>query len=207
MAHKPHLFLGNPRGQHRKFNASRSFESPKIPEKAPETYRRQKDKLNQCLTAFNTNLQTRRAERTLDIPSHLEYIEVHFFSIFNNNDTFQTKSRFKSFGLSPVLYRNFNQSVVFAIVDEGKFSSFVTILENFIASQDNISPRNKSYSIATIIYDFEFLSTEKIGVLYFDNVILSLVNRSTEIKKDFDLIYTKLFGFFGSALDLLTKKA
>ena len=192
MANKPHLFLNNPRGQKKHFNASRTFKSPKIPDKAPEIYRNQKDKLFQCLNTFNARLNIRRQERTLEVPAHLEYIEVHFFSIFNNNDTFKTKTRFREFGLSPVLYRNFNQSVIFAIKDHDKFQRFIDVLEKFIQSQDNVSPKGKPYNIATIIYDFEFLSTEKIAGFYADDIIMSLVNRNTDIKKDFDSIYANL---------------
>lgn len=195
MANRPHLFLNNPRGQKKYFNASRKFDSPTIPEKAPENYRKQKDKLARCLYIFNAKLNTRRQERTLEVPAHFEYIEVHFFSIFNNNDTFKTKSRFERFGLSPVLYRNFNQSVIFAIKDHGKFQSFINVLEQFIQSQDSVSPKNTSYSIATIIYDFEFLSTEKIGSFYSDDVVISMVNRNPDINRDFDIIYNNLIEY------------
>ena len=81
MANRPHLFLSNPRGQKKHFNASRSFTPPKVPDQAPEVYRRQKEKLAQCLTSFNNDLQTRIQERTLELPAHLEYIEIHLFAI------------------------------------------------------------------------------------------------------------------------------
>ena len=192
MAIKPHLFLNNPRGQKRNFNAQRAIKSPDIPDKAPEVYRSQKDKLLQCLNTFYARLNTRLQERTLELPAHLEYIEVHLFSIFNNNDTFKTKTRFKEFGLIPVLYRNFNQSVIFAINNHDKFQRFVNILEQFIQSQDNVSPKGTPYSIATIIYDFEFLSTEKIAGFYSNNLIISLVNRNKDIGREYDSIHASL---------------
>jgi len=196
MPNRPHLFLNNPRGQKKQFNASRKIDPQKVPEKEPEVYRRQKDKLGRSLLAFNNGIVARREERTIVVPAHLEFIEVHFFAIFSNNDNFQTKTRFKGFGLCPVIYRNFNQSVVFAITDQEKFQNFVTILQDFINSQDNVPPKDKTYSIATIIFDFEFLSTAKIGTGYAQDIILSLVNRSADIKKDYDAI-------FGSLLDHL----
>lgn len=195
MADRPHLFLSNPRGQKKHFNASRKFDAPKIPDKAPEVYRRQKDKLSKSLANFNSGLQNRQLERTIEVPVHLEYIEVHFFSIFNNNDTFKTQSRFKGFGLCPVIYRNFNQSVVFAITDHVKFQEFIDILEAFIRSRDNVTPKNTAYNIATIIYDFEFLSTDKIGTFYTEDIILSLVNRSADIKKEYDNISASLLEY------------
>jgi hypothetical protein len=192
MANRPHLFLSNPRGQKKHFNASRSFTPPKVPDQAPEVYRRQKEKLAHCLTSFNNDLQTRIQERTLELPAHLEYIEIHLFAIFNNNDVFQTKSKFKSYGLSAVIYRNFNQSVIFAITDHEKFQAFVDILQQFINSADNISPKGKSYSIATIIYDFQFLSKEKLGLFVSGDLLLSLVNRNPDIGKEYDNINARL---------------
>jgi subtilisin family serine protease len=202
MANRPHLFLLNPRGQKRHFNASRPFDMPELPEPAPENYSRQKDKLSQSFALFNREMNTRIRERTLDLPAHLEYIEIHFFSIFNDNDVFKTKSRFKTFGLSPVIYRNFNQSVIFAINDYDKFQGFISILEAFIHSENNISPKGKPYSIATIIYDFEFLSADKIGKYFSNDVILSLINRYPDIKSDYDLIFNALF----KHLDTLKKR-
>jgi hypothetical protein len=195
MPNKPHLFLNNPRGQKKHFNASRTFKSPEIPTKAPEIYRNQKDKLFQCLSTFTAKIRTRRLERTIELPAHLEYVEVHFFSIFNNNDTFKTKSRFKEFCLIPVLYRNFNQSVIFAIKDHNKFQKFIDVLEQFIQSQDNVSPKGTQYNIATIIYDFEFLSAERIAVFYSGDIIISLVNRNADIKKEYDSIYANLLNY------------
>jgi subtilisin family serine protease len=193
MEKKPHLFLNNPRGQNKRFNATRKIDPQEIPDKAAEAYRPQKDKLAHSLRSFMNGLFMRRQERTIDVPAHLEFIEVHFFMIFSNNDNFQTKTRFKAFGLCPVLYRNFNQSVVFAITDHEKFQDFVDILQNYINSQDSVSPKNRSYSIATIIYDFEFLTTDKIGINYSNDLILSLVTRSADIKKDYDSILAGLF--------------
>jgi hypothetical protein len=58
MANRPHLFLLNPSGQKKHFNASRSFDAPELPEPAPENYRRQKDKLSQSFTLLNLRVLT-----------------------------------------------------------------------------------------------------------------------------------------------------
>ncbi|RZJ80847.1 MAG: hypothetical protein EOO20_25635, partial [Chryseobacterium sp.] len=137
----------------------------------------------------------RRSRRTLDLPVHLEFIEVHFFMIFNDNKPYETKKKFKSYGLVPVLYRNFNQSVVFAIEDLGRFKGFVNILEAFINSTDNQSPMKTAYAIATTIFDFEFLSSDKITGFCTEDVVISILNNTTEISKSFTWIYQSLVSY------------
>jgi hypothetical protein len=65
MANRPHLFLNNPRGQKKQFNATRKIDPQKVPDKEPEVYRMQKDKLSRSLLAFNNGIAQRRQERTI----------------------------------------------------------------------------------------------------------------------------------------------
>lgn len=201
MAERPHLFLKNPSGKTNYFNASRKIEPSSIPEKAPGAYRPQKNKLSRCLDNFNNKQLARIKDRTLKIPVHLEYIELHFLIIFSDNKPFQTKSKFKKFGLSPVFQKNFNQSIVFAITDSKKFSHFIKILTDFIESPDTISPKSTKYSLATIIYDFEFLSSDKILTYFSEDVIISLLNKNTEIKNEYESIYSSLIGYLNQLKD------
>src|ERR1700748_331362 len=190
MPNKPHLFLKNPSGQTSRFFAGRGMEPSTVPDKDPAAYRPQKNKLNLRWNAFSAEREIRLQNRTLDIPAHLEYIELHFFIVFNDNPPFNTKSRFRQFGLVPVLYRNFNQSIVFAISNPENFQNFVDILQDFINSADNVSPKNKPYSIATTIYDFEFISTDSMLGYVSEDVIISLLNTSPAVQD----IYESIFG-------------
>ena len=205
---KPHLFLNNPRGEKNYFNAARSFKPVPILPKDPSAYRTQKNKLSGSLSNFRNKQNDRIEQRTLVIPAHLEYIRVDFLSIFNNNDQkFKTKSHFKNWGLSPVLYTNFNQSVLFAIVHPEKFKGFIAILEAFIRSNDVTAPQGKPYAIATLIFDFEFLSTERILTPFTNDILLSLVNKSSEINEEFDLIYNHLSTYLTSLQESETIKS
>lgn len=192
---KPHLFLNNPRGEKNYFNISRKVESMSLPPKAPESYRFQKNKLKHSLENFIVDIEKRKAERAIEVTAHLEYIVVHFFVIFNNSKPFYTETKFKKWGMTPVLFTNFNQSVVFAINDTEKFKQFVLILEAFINSKDQIAPQGSPYSIVTIIYDFEFLSTQKIVGYLADDVLLSLVTTAQEIQMELEAIFTSLVDY------------
>ncbi|MBX9780030.1 MAG: S8 family serine peptidase [Chitinophagaceae bacterium] len=188
-----HLILNNPKGEKNHFDASRGYTPPEIEPKPASAYSSQKQRLGNSLTNF-MRLRARRIEnRTLEIPVYLEYIEIHFLAIFNDNGTYKTKTRFKSdYGLNPVYYSNFNQSVIFQIADSEKFNAFITLLRNFIKSDDTVHPLQQPYALSTIIYDFQFLSTAKIMEAYGEDVILSLVKKTPEIAKEFDTILSAL---------------
>lgn len=194
MPNKPHLFLRNPSGQTSYFFAGRGMDPSTVPDRDPAAYRPQKNKLNQKLTTFVQSRENRLQNRTLDIPAHLEYLEIHFFIIFNDSPPFNTKTRFRQFGLTPVFSRNFGQSIVFAISDLNNFQGFVHLLNAFIQSADNISPKGTPYAIATTIYDFEFLSTPKIMGFVSEDVVISLLNSNPSVQPIYENIYGALIG-------------
>jgi subtilisin family serine protease len=192
---KPHLLLNNPRGEQRRFDASRGFtEEQERPTPPPSAYRVQKVKLATSLGRFRRKRQQRARSRTIEVPTHIDYIKIDFFDIFYNHPVFKTKSRFRNdFGLVPIVYTNFNQTVYFVIADEGKFAAFLTLLQAFINSRDTAAPGGTAYAITTLIYDFEFVSTDQIlqnrpqG-----DVILSLVNADDAIVDSFETIFNQL---------------
>jgi subtilisin family serine protease len=192
---RPHLLLNNPRGEQRRFDASRGFtEEPERPTPTPSAYRPQKDKLSTSLVRFRRKRQQRATSRTLQVPTHIDYVRIDFFDIFYNHPVFKTKTRFKNdFGLVPVAYANFNQTVYFSIADEGKFATFITALQAFINSRDTVAPGGTAYAITTLIYDFEFLSSDQILQNRPEgDVILSLVNAEEAIAEPFETIFNQL---------------
>lgn len=192
---RSHLLLNNPRGEQRRFNASRGFtEEPERRTPPPAAYRPQKDKLNNSLNRFRRKRSQRAGARTLQVPTHIDYVRVDFFDIFYNHPVYKTKTRFKDdFGLVPVAYANYNQTVYFVIADEGKFAAFVTLLRAFINSRDTVAPGGTAFAITTLIHDFEFLSTDQILHNRPDGgVILSLVNADDAIAYSFETILNQL---------------
>src|SRR5690606_9896200 len=145
--------------------------------KPAEAYRPQKDRLSTSYQAFDSARRNRLNRRTLDIPAHIAYVEIHFYIVFGDNAPFKTKTTFENkFGLSPVMYSNFNNTVLFAISNEDKFERFVELLSQFVASADDVFPQHKEYAIITTIHDFEFLSSDKILDYSRDQLLLDIVN-------------------------------
>jgi hypothetical protein len=196
---KPHLFLNNPRGEKKYFDPSRGRNEDEIPasDKPAEAYSGQKSRFRDCLSAFNSQKALRGSKRTLNIPAKLEYIKIDFFIIFNDDNEYKTKKKFiNQFGLLPVLYTNFNQSVLFVISDLEKFNLFKSFLEDFTNSSNATHPSGTPYGISTIIQSFEFLSTQQL----LDNapagdIILSLIVPPENIRTAYDAIYKALINY------------
>jgi hypothetical protein len=174
MANRAHLFLANPKGTHQYFDISRGYESKTIPDKDPEAYTYQKQFLKACYIDFNRERQIRITNRNLTVPEHIDYMKIDFYNIFNDI----TKNRFKrEFGLAPIAYDNFNQTVLFVIQNTALFDDFINLLKQFYESPITVHPSHKNYSIITIIKDFKFLSSKIILQNYYgDNLVLQLIN-------------------------------
>lgn len=193
---KKHLFLNNPRGESKKFEAGRIIEDKEDlpPEKIATGYRKQKDILSGNRATFLQQREARTANRTLDIPDHIDYVLVNFFPVFNNSEEFKTRSRFeKDFGLEAVLYSNLNQTVLFAIGNEEKFDYFLDLLERFINSQDNVHPSGQAYNVITLIHSFAFLNLKTdFAVDDLQAVVLGLVTETPAIGDRYSSIFTAL---------------
>jgi hypothetical protein len=194
---RSHLFLLNPSGEKRNFNAGRGYVPKAINQKPAGAYTSQKVILGDSLSRLFRRRAQRREKRTLDLPFHLELIQIDFLVVFNNNDSFQNKSKFKNnFGLIPIVYSNFNQTVIFAIADEQKFQNFVSILNSFINSLSTQHPSGTEYAVITIIKDFEFLDTDKvIEEIEGSDFLLSIVNDAEEIRLGFVSIFESLLQY------------
>lgn len=201
---KQHFILKNPIGVKNAFDASRGRDDENEDESTVQkNYSFQKNKFATSLANFQSQRIQRIQQRVLDVPAHLEFIKIHFFIIFNNNDEFRTKDRFyDEFGLTPILYENFNQTVLFVITDSEKFSVFVELMQTYISSPADEQPSNKPYAVLTTIVDFAFLSTAQLikGDLGSD-VILSLIYPDEEILPAFERIRETLISYLRSLKD------
>lgn len=201
---KPHLFLNNPRGESKKFNVTRPMddddEDNRVPEKEARAYRRQKDTLNVNRADFIEKLEEKRQQRTLEIPEHIDYIQINFFPVFVNSADYPTKKRFeRQFGLVPVSYSNFNQTVLLAISDENKFNHFLELLDQFITSDDNVHPNGKSYHILTLIHSFSFLTLKQnFTEDEIQTLVLGLISPAPAIEDKYSSIFTSLLAILDS---------
>ena len=118
---KPHLFFRNPVLGVERFRQHARFVG--LDEDDEEkNYEPMKQTFAQCRDSFNTDRETRVRSRNhnLNVPAHIEYIEIHFFNSFNSNN-FENYYR-THFGLAPVVFKEFNSVGIFAIVNIDLFA-------------------------------------------------------------------------------------
>lgn len=176
-----HLFLKNPQGTKNYINTNRY--NPKNDNNEDEeeevevkNYTPLKDRLRSNMRTFNHSREYRKEHRTIDLPYHLEYIEIHFFVQFKK-DLGNAKNYYQNkFGLIPVRFTDFNKTVLFYINDEKLFSVFISLVEQFFNAPADEDPTDKDYHIVTSISSFEFLSSEKIKKSVGDKVVISLID-------------------------------
>lgn len=170
-----HLFLKNPVGTKNYVNTNRYVPQEEDSEDDDEYIRDhsfQKNILRDNLSAFRSSRAYRREHRTLEIPHHLEYIEIRFLTHFNNAANYYNRT----FGLDPINYSDFNKTVLFYIENQVLFQNFIRLIEQFYNSPSDENPDNQEYHVVTLIYSFEFLSSNKIKKLPVGRVIISLTN-------------------------------
>jgi hypothetical protein len=114
------------------------------------------------LRRFHIDLKTRKEERTdtLTIPAHIDYIKVHFQDQFKIDEFYQ--SWFNEFGLLGVNFSQFNREVLFAVVDQSKFESFLLDIEYFILKESGIDKNAQYRGKIKFIRDFKLLTTQDI---------------------------------------------
>lgn len=114
------------------------------------------------LNRFDIDNRNRINQRNLnlDIPLHIEYIQILFQSQFVVS-TFYSQW-FNEFGLLGVHFSQFNNEILFAIMDREKFSVFLREVNNFINKETGEST-NITYSSKVIfIKEFRLLTTPDI---------------------------------------------
>jgi hypothetical protein len=156
----PFVLLKNPSGKEEKFNKVRLFKPPVKEEeevdKTPKPFHQQR--LETAYRVFNIDRRRRINSRNLELPAHVDLIKIHFFVRFNKD---LQKKFYKKYGLRVVLLEDFNQTVLFAIDDEGDFSIFKRHLQDFFESKPGRPYEGKPYALIALIQQFHFLSSTR----------------------------------------------
>lgn len=161
MSSKPHLFFRNPiEGKVRFRQKARVVEPLDDPEEE-KNYTPMKETFRSCREIFisDRQLRIRKRNQALNIPEHLNYIEIHFFDAFNSSK-FENIYR-NRFGLAPVTFKNFNGIGIFAITDRELFHFFMDQINQFINHSGSTEDPPFDKHIL-FIKEFYFLSTERI---------------------------------------------
>jgi hypothetical protein len=178
---KSHLYFRNPKDGVERLKLKRRFvpdtNKEETDEFDPKSYTPQKEEYRRAKSLFQSEQKARRSKRNpeLKVPTHIEYVLIEFFDAFNSLD-FENKYR-KTFGLSPVLYFEYNTKGLFAIIDDEQFKTFISDIEVFINSEHPDDDESYHHMIR-FIKKFYFLTTQRmIDFVELQNYVqLSLVD-------------------------------
>lgn len=112
------------------------------------------------LNRFNADLGKRIDQRTIEVPDHIDYIQVLFHSQFVISE-FYTQW-FNDFGLLGVNFSKFNNEILFAIANREKFAIFINNIEKFIRKELGEDPQLEYSAKIIYIKEFKLLSTADI---------------------------------------------
>lgn len=183
----PHLYLRNPFGYANKFNKSRYVLEREIQAKDPEVYRAHKEKLNASFIQLKRDRIDRLNQKTI-VTSNIEIVEIRFLIPFSDGSNFKTRTRFlREFGLSPVFQKDFNRTVLFAIVDKVKFLRFDTLLNQYILSGNRTPPRGTTYAIMTTLFDVKYHTADDIRNHCTKDLVFQFINNNQYVDATYQL--------------------
>lgn len=148
-----------------KFNYGFPVEDKKEVLKAPN-YASMVKSFRYSLKRYKTDIQIRINQRNeaLKISTHIDYIQI----LFQDQFTVQTKQKnyyqdwYNDFGLLGVNFSKFNHEILFAVVDQDRFNSFLKSIENFILKESNEKPNVYYAGKVKFIKEFKLLTTSDI---------------------------------------------
>jgi hypothetical protein len=158
MAKKQHVLLTNQVESPTKWKYKPRKVKPQE-EDIVKDYTQMADRFEQDSARFVEERTARIQHRTLNIPAHIEYIDIRFQDQFDLNK--YSRSYLRDFGLEAVKFTEFNRKILFAIVDQDRFTTFFTKINAFIlfGRGDQDAPIDKRM---LYIHDFALHSSSKI---------------------------------------------
>lgn len=126
------------------------------------------------LATLVNDRQSRRAERNpaIQVAGHFEYIRITFHGQFNVNKYFQPYVN--DFGLMGIEFCKFNHEILFGVVDEKKFETFLQGLQNFVNKELGINDQAVYPGKIRYIKDFELLKTSDLIRHQGDTALLNI---------------------------------
>lgn len=191
MAKNKHVYLVNGVTSNNGFKKTRNIQ-PTLKEEEVELLKYpnviQQQRLSRAKSIF-TRERTQRAEKkTINVPTSLELISINFYKTFNQS---LSKEFYKRYGLTALVFENFNKGVLFEITDTNLFGDFIKHVELYCNSSVSVKYEGKSYNLIALVHNFEFLSSNKrIKSIEAGLTALSLVTSSKN-----NSIYTALLAY------------
>lgn len=160
MASKSHLLFKNPVLGVETFKYRRRSQGDEEEEEQQPDYSFLSTDYQASLAQYNLERTKRVRERDtrIVVPANIFYIKIEFFGWFDSK-SFENYYR-TNFGLSPVKHYRHNTQILFSIVDETRFGSFIDQINTFISTTDHANPQYNTR--LRYIKSFELLSTDGI---------------------------------------------
>jgi Subtilase family len=174
MPQRPHLLFRNPVEGVVEYRPLPRAVFPQDDDEDLADYTRMRENFRTYRKQLIEQRDLRHNARTIEIPQHIDYIEIHFFGPFDY-EKFSNHYR-TIFGLAPVKFEKFNTIVLFAVINEARFSVFLEQLLIFINTENHTGELPYNVNIR-YIKEFHLLSNERIidyDTLY-NNALLNLV--------------------------------
>lgn len=129
-----HLYLKNPVRINAKYKALSRFIPDDDEEEEPKDYRQMRRRFGENLSLLNREQKERSQNRSINIPNHVDFVEIEFFRPFDGElELFFVRE----YGLSPSKYIFFNKKVLFAVTNKRLFEhQFKIELRAFINGKD-----------------------------------------------------------------------
>jgi hypothetical protein len=147
------------------------------------------------LGKFQKDIQTRTEQRNIEVPAHIEYINILFQSQFAISEFYQ--QWLKEFGLLGINFSKFNNEILFAIQDRNKFNDFIKNINNFISKETGENTAVVYSKKVVYIKEFRLLSTA--DILQFRELgslmNFRLVNDLPLNKETYQTILNSLIGY------------
>jgi hypothetical protein len=173
MPERPHLLFRNPTEGVAEYHPKPRAVFPQDEEEEPD-YTRMRDNFRTYRSELLQQRDLRHRSRTITIPEHIDYIELHFFGPFDY-EKFSNSYR-STFGLVPVKFEKFNTIGLFAVQNETLFAEFLRQVQIFVDTENHTGTLPYSVNIR-FIKEFHLLTNERI--IDFEtlrnNVFLNLV--------------------------------
>lgn len=176
----PHLIYTNP-PKAGPFNQPNRAPGEKSKDNTLPNYVPMQQDFSASLAKFNLARTRRQEGRTLPVPAHIDYIRIRFFSVF---DSAKFEPRYRTnFGLVTILADEFNQRILFAIVDEDRFQNFLNEILNFVNADQHEKGERPYNSDLLFIKEFELLTSADILPTIDEPsaVILNLIDNQPDI--------------------------
>lgn len=174
MPERPHLLFRNPAEGVIEYRPLSRAVFPPDDDDEPADYTRMRENFRACRAQLIEQRDLRHNARSIEIPQHIDYIEIHFFGPFDY-DKFSNHYR-TVFGLVPVKFEKFNTIGLFAVISETHFAVFLEQLRIFINTENHTGQLPYNVNIR-YFQKFYLLTNERIidfDTLY-DNVLINLV--------------------------------